>query len=85
MKKHNSMEYKQNEQEMLALFRKLDWEDQLLLIGRMQVMTERAEKAAPTERGTIIQFCNKAVHPKTPLHKLLSPAAGGLPQHITDR
>lgn len=35
---------------MLALFRKLDWREQVILIGRMETMTTRAEQAK------IIQF-----------------------------
>ena len=47
MKNHTSSEYKQNELDMLVLFRKLSWREQLMLIGRMEVMAER---------GTVIQF-----------------------------
>lgn len=53
MKKHSRIEYEQNEREMLALFRKLNWKDQVVLIGRMEVMTERTE---PTKQGAIIHF-----------------------------
>ena len=50
MKYHSRTEYEKNERDMLALFRKLDWREQVILIGRMETMTERAEPAK------IIQF-----------------------------
>lgn len=56
MKNHSISEYKQNELDMLVLFRKLSWREQLMLIGRMEVMTER---------GTVIQFPAEA----TRVHK----------------
>lgn len=64
MKKHSRIEYEQNEREMLALFRKLDWKDQVVLIGRMEVMTERTE---PTKPGTIIHFPMDTFCGKKPL------------------
>ena len=50
MKYHSRTEYEKNERDMLALFRKLDWREQVILIGRMETMTERVEPAK------IIQF-----------------------------
>lgn len=64
MKKRSRIEYEQNEREMLALFRKLDWKDQVILIGRMEVMTERTE---PTKQGTIIHFPVETFCGKQPL------------------
>lgn len=45
MKYHSRTEYEENEREMLVLFRKLDWREQVILIGRMETMTERTESA----------------------------------------
>lgn len=56
MNSHSHTEYKQNEQDMLSLFRKLSWREQLMLIGRMEVMAER---------GAVIQFPAEA----TRVHK----------------
>lgn len=57
MKKYDHTKYAQNEQEMLALFRKLDWRDQVILIGRMETMAEQAESAKiirfPIETGEV--------------------------------
>lgn len=41
MRLHSVKEYEQNEQDMLTLFRKLSWREQLMLIGRMEFATER--------------------------------------------
>lgn len=38
-------EREKNEREMLTLFRKLNWKEQVILIGRMETMTERNESA----------------------------------------
>ncbi len=57
MKYHSRTEYEQNERDMLALFRKLDWREQVILIGRMEVITEQAELEE------VIQFpTGKTVH-----------------------
>ena len=40
MRLHSVKEYEQNEQDMLTLFRKLSWREQLMLIGRMEFATE---------------------------------------------
>lgn len=41
MRLHSVKEYEQNEQDMLTLFRKLSWREQLMLIGRMEFATEQ--------------------------------------------
>lgn len=41
MNNHSHAEYAQNELDMLALFRRLPWREQVILIGRMEVMAGR--------------------------------------------
>ena len=56
-------EYRKNELELLALYRKLPWEEQVRFIGHLSVIVERAlaakkeaEHVANVHKGKIIPF-----------------------------
>lgn len=46
---HSRTEYDRNTQEMLALYQKLSWKDQVLLIGRLSVMVEKEREKRVVE------------------------------------
>ena len=58
---HTQDEYEENERELLALYRKLSWKNQVRFIGRLSVFLEQEYKAAPvvepvTASGKVIPF-----------------------------
>ena len=56
-------EYRENERELLALYRQLPWKEQVRVIGRLSVTVERAlaamrevEPAVSDHKGKVIPF-----------------------------
>ena len=60
---HENAEYQRNQCDMLLLYQQLSWEDQVKLIGRLQVMVAQTRPRSfclpehhSSHAGTVIQF-----------------------------
>lgn len=58
---HTQDEYEENERELLALYRKLSWKNQVRFIGRLTVFVEQEYRTAPAveplkSSGKVIPF-----------------------------